>query len=241
MNSIHEEVGNFSREMETKKESNGNLRDKCDIKMKNFFNRFICRLDTAKERISKHKDRLIGIFPSKTQQRKMWSIQELWNNSQWSNIHVIWSKRKREKNETEKIFEDYGQEFYKINEDVQKPSSWINKTQIILQWWWRENIRAGREGHNSQFSLVFWTPWRISLRYHWYHYTDNLQLWPKDLPLVPASQPRETKWDYLSKTWDCISQRVSVNEKYYSCQMFSCGEERFFINFHCVYSIVKAL
>lgn len=75
----------------------------------------------------------------------MWSIQELWNNIQWSNIHVNWVQE-TEKNESEKIFEDYGQEFYKINEGTQKLASWMNKTQIVLHWWWRENIQARREG-----------------------------------------------------------------------------------------------
>lgn len=49
----------------------------------------------------------------------------------------------------QKVLEDYGQEFYKINEGAQKLSNWINKTQIILHC-----IQAGREGHSSQLSLI---------------------------------------------------------------------------------------
>ena len=54
---IHEQMGNFSREMGTKKDSNGNLKDKHVIsKIVNFFNRFILMLDTSEEITSKTKD-----------------------------------------------------------------------------------------------------------------------------------------------------------------------------------------
>lgn len=68
---IHEQMGNFSRGMETKKESNG-ISDINDVisKMKNSFNGFIHRLDTTKERISKPEDGFIEIFQSETQRKK---------------------------------------------------------------------------------------------------------------------------------------------------------------------------
>lgn len=63
--------------------------------MKNFFNRFISRLDIAKERIKELEDKSIEIIQIETKERKgvknkpKQSSQELWDNISWSKTHVI--------------------------------------------------------------------------------------------------------------------------------------------------------
>lgn len=65
---MHEQMGNFSREMKTfKKEQDGNVRNKkYSNRNKNAFNVLPNILDTARDRISELKDGPIKIIQNKT-------------------------------------------------------------------------------------------------------------------------------------------------------------------------------
>lgn len=78
---MQEKMGNVSTEMETKKESTGNVRNKkCCTEMKNVFDEIISRLDMPKERISDLEDKSIVTCQTKMEREKMRkkeNIQEL--------------------------------------------------------------------------------------------------------------------------------------------------------------------
>lgn len=72
MGNIHDEMGNFHQERETVKKNQVEMLEMktITIEIKNACNGHISRLEIARERISKFKDRSIEITQTETQRRK---------------------------------------------------------------------------------------------------------------------------------------------------------------------------